>query len=94
MKPKDFIKKHGLTNNKPLTEDFWKDFITEFNVVVKDQNGLKNTKGFETAVSVLKSKWDSIKSHSANKYIDLKAWNWFYACTVIPKKKELFPENV
>lgn len=94
MKPKDFIKKHGLTNNKPLTEDFWKDFISEFVSVVKDHNGLKNIKGFETSVSVLKSKWDSIKSHSANKYIDLKAWNWFYACTVIPKKKELFPENV
>ena len=93
MKPKEFVTKFNLEAKKPLTDDFWKAFIVDFNEALNASKGKETMRGFEVAVSVMKQKWEGILCKSANKYVDTPAWNWFYATAVVPTRTELFPKG-
>lgn len=94
MKPKEYIGKHHLEDGKPLTEEFWSDLRMELITLLETGAGDRNIKGFNNAVTALKSKWDGIKMKAGNTYINDKAWGWFYATSIVSMKKELFPSEM
>jgi len=94
MKPRDFVKKHNLTNGYSPSDPFWSDFKLEFMMLLELGKAKENLKGYNNAINALRSKWDGIKAKSGNSKINEKAWNYFYATVVAPIRQSLFPKEM
>ena len=91
MKPNEYIKKFGLDKGCPLPDSFWKELANDFNVQINLQQGFESPQKFNAAVSKLRQKWDALGRKTGNRFMNEKAWGYFYATVVIPVKEHIFP---
>ena len=93
-KPNQFISEFQLDKGKPLTNAFRDAFNLEFNELLVVNSGLGTLFRFEAVVRIMRQKFDSIRMKTANTFVNEKAWNWFYATHICPKRLSLFPDEM
>ena len=93
MKPKEYIRKYKLEEAERLPPGFIEEFAGEFlgNISVLNEKGGFNLERFNVCVTQTKQKYDGIKFKSrvpAEAFT--KAWNYFYATTVVKARDSFF----
>nr|DAI54875.1 MAG TPA: DnaJ domain protein [Caudoviricetes sp.] len=98
MKPKEFITKFNLSKgwksakfeNPTLQDQFLQDLTNELLAFTELYQVNDNITAFNNAVSVIRSKWNSISNKIPYGLPD-GLWNYFFATIVSPLRDELCP---
>lgn len=92
MKPKEYIKKYGMSATTVMPKGFIEEFSDEFisGITFLQSKGNFNYERFKICVEQSKQKFDGICNKSTvSKESFNKSWNYFYATTVV-KLRDIF----
>lgn len=95
MKPKEYIKKYGLDNQKAQFnhKEFVADLTIDFMSMIEfHQQSNWNFSKFQNCIKDIRKKYDSISIKTAHPHINEKLWKYFYATVVGPVKDKMFGE--
>lgn len=93
MKPKEYVRTFNLDTAQTLSKGFIETFSEEFvtNILFLNEKGGFGYERFKICVEQAKQKYDSIRNKSvAPAESFAKAWNYFYATTVVKLRDSLF----
>jgi hypothetical protein len=93
MKPKEYVRKYNLEQATSLPPGFIEEFAGEFlgNISVLNEKGGFSLERFNVCVTQVKQKFDGIKFKSkVTTEAFTKAWNYFYATTVVKARDAFF----
>ena len=95
MKPKDFITKYQLEGGwKPKAQKaFLSDLTNELLALLEYNKAQGNLKGFDNAVTAIKSKWDGISKKIPYGLPD-KLWSYYFATVIAPLREEFCPAQM
>jgi hypothetical protein len=95
MKPKEYVKKHNIKDQKFNHKAFIKDFTLDFKSMLEfhQATGVWNITKFHNVVKEMRQKWDAISNRVAGGLPE-NLWKYFYATAVVKVKDEQFGEQL
>lgn len=95
MKPKEYVKKHGLGSRALLHNVFLADFAVDFQTMVEfhQESGDWNYTKFKNVVSDMRKKWDAINNRAGG-VLPESLWKYFYATVVVALRDKMFGEEL
>jgi len=96
MKSNEFLKKYDLKGKKwnpKVQDEFLSDLTSEFLAYLEAVNCDDNITKFDTAVNMLRSKWDGISNKVVFGLPD-GMWNFYYATVICKIREEVCPTEM